>query len=58
MVHEDMTDIDPEVAMDHLNVDPRVRPVKQKKRHFALEKNQIIEEEAQKLLEAGQIMEI
>ncbi|KAL0413610.1 UNVERIFIED_CONTAM: Retrovirus-related Pol polyprotein from transposon gypsy [Sesamum radiatum] len=41
-----------------LNVDPMVRPVKQKKRSFGAERNRIIEEEVIKLMEAGYISEV
>ena len=35
--HEDMPGISPEVIVHVLNVDPDIKPVKQKKRKFALE---------------------
>lgn len=36
----------------HLNVDSAVRPVKQKKRNFFVEKNKAIKEQVDKLLTA------
>ncbi|KAL0345564.1 UNVERIFIED_CONTAM: hypothetical protein Sradi_4387700 [Sesamum radiatum] len=41
----DFKGIDPEVIVYRLNVDPMVRPVKQKKRSFGAERNFIIKEE-------------
>ncbi|KAL0455573.1 UNVERIFIED_CONTAM: hypothetical protein Slati_0896500 [Sesamum latifolium] len=48
----------PGVITHHFNLDPNVRPVKQKKRHFGPEKDKIIQEEVNKLLAAGDIREI
>ncbi|KAL0406538.1 UNVERIFIED_CONTAM: hypothetical protein Slati_3967700 [Sesamum latifolium] len=47
--------IDPEIIVHRLNVDPQVKPIKQKKRTFGVERNKIIEEEVNKLLEAGYV---
>ncbi|KAL0444774.1 UNVERIFIED_CONTAM: hypothetical protein Slati_2200100 [Sesamum latifolium] len=55
---QDLEGIDPGVITHHLNLDPNVRPVKQKKRHFEPEKDKIIEGEVNKLLTAGHIKEI
>ncbi|KAI3473671.1 hypothetical protein Pfo_031543, partial [Paulownia fortunei] len=54
----DLEGIDPGVAVHHLNVDPAYKPVKQKKRHFGLENDKVIQKEVEKLLEAGHIREI
>ncbi|KAL0373262.1 UNVERIFIED_CONTAM: Retrovirus-related Pol polyprotein from transposon gypsy [Sesamum radiatum] len=54
----DFKGIDPEVIVHRLNVDPMVRPVKQKKRSFRAERNRIIEEEVSKLREAGYVLEV
>ena len=35
MVHEDMSGIRPEMIVNVLNVDPNMKPVKQKRRKFA-----------------------
>ena len=56
--HEDMTGIDPELITHELHVDPCYPPVRQKRRKFALERNQIINEEVQKLLQNGAIKEV
>ena len=56
--HEDMTGIDPEVAVHHLQVDPDYRPVKQKRRKFASELNKIINNEIQKLINIGFVREV
>lgn len=51
--HDDMPGIDPSVISHRLNVDPNYRPVKQKTRSFAPERNQAIHEEVERLLKAG-----
>ncbi|KAL0446566.1 UNVERIFIED_CONTAM: hypothetical protein Slati_1784500 [Sesamum latifolium] len=51
----DLTEIDPEVMMHKLNVNPNFRLVRQKKRNFGQERNEIIKEEVEKLLTAGYI---
>ena len=56
--HEDMVGISPEVITHKLNVDPAFKPIKQKRRKFAPERNQVINEEIQKLLETGKIREV
>ncbi|KAL0413232.1 UNVERIFIED_CONTAM: hypothetical protein Sradi_1524900 [Sesamum radiatum] len=45
--------IDPKVITHHLNIDPQVKPVKQKKRHYGLEKDKIILSEIDKLMAAS-----
>ncbi|KAL0462517.1 UNVERIFIED_CONTAM: hypothetical protein Slati_0139300 [Sesamum latifolium] len=40
----------PGVITHHLNLDPTIRPIKQKKRHFGSEKDKIIQGEVNKLL--------
>ncbi|KAL0413152.1 UNVERIFIED_CONTAM: Transposon Ty3-G Gag-Pol polyprotein [Sesamum radiatum] len=55
---QDLEGIDPGVMTHHLNLDPTVRPIKQKKRHFGPEKDKIIQGEVNKLLTAGHIREI
>ncbi|XP_077226309.1 uncharacterized protein LOC143859514 [Tasmannia lanceolata] len=54
----DMPGIKPEVSSHRLGVDPTCRPVKQKKRHFALERQMAIREEVERLLRADFIREI
>ncbi|XP_012830437.1 PREDICTED: uncharacterized protein LOC105951528 [Erythranthe guttata] len=54
------SDLDPEiekhlVALHRLNVDKRLKPVKQRKRTFGPERNKHIKAEVAKLLEAGHI---
>ena len=48
--HEDMPGIDPSVITHHLNVSLSYKPVCQKKRVFALERDNAIKEEVQKLI--------
>ncbi|KAL0404056.1 UNVERIFIED_CONTAM: Transposon Ty3-G Gag-Pol polyprotein [Sesamum radiatum] len=55
---QDLEGIDPGVITHHLNLDPTIRPIKQKKRHFEPEKDKIIPGEVDKLLAAGHIREI
>ena len=49
---EDMGGIDPTVITHRLNVSPSFKPVKQKRRSFALERQKVINEEVDKLLQA------
>ena len=54
----DMPGIPPEVITHRLNVDPSCRPVRQKKRSFAMERQKAINEEVEKLLAAGFVREV
>ncbi|KAL0449511.1 UNVERIFIED_CONTAM: hypothetical protein Slati_1507500 [Sesamum latifolium] len=54
----DFQGINPDVIVHSLNVDSDSRPIKQKKRNFRNERNQIIEQEISKLLAAGCVMEV
>ncbi|KAL2251292.1 UNVERIFIED_CONTAM: Retrovirus-related Pol polyprotein from transposon gypsy [Sesamum indicum] len=54
----DFKGINPEIIVHRLNVDSQVKPVKQKKRMFGVKRNKIIEEEVNKLLQAGFTREI
>ena len=56
--HEDMTGIDPSVISHKLNLDPKFKPVRQKHRKFARERNQIINKEVEKLLSIGSVREV
>jgi hypothetical protein len=53
-----MPGIDPSIIVHQLNVDPSCRPVKQRRRTFAPERNQAITNEVQKLLKVGFIREV
>ncbi|XP_074348997.1 uncharacterized protein LOC141688527 [Apium graveolens] len=55
---EDMPGIDESVAIHSLDVDPKQRPIKQKRRNFAPERQQAIDQEVEKLLKADIICEI
>nr|XP_027093663.1 uncharacterized protein LOC113714067 [Coffea arabica] len=55
---EDMPEIPTDLAVHHLNVDPRFKPVKQKKRSFAPKRNEVIKNEVGKLLESKIILEV
>ena len=56
--HEDMPGISPEVIQHKLNVNPERKPVQQRRRVFAPEKDQTVTEEVSKLLMAGFIWEV
>ena len=56
--HEDMPGIDPSVTTHRLNIYPSSKPVRQKKRVFALERDNAIKEEVQKLTLAKFIQEV
>ena len=55
--HEDMPRIDPSVITHQLNVYPSSKPLRQKKRVIALERNNAIKEEVQKLFTVEFIQE-
>ena len=55
---EDMGEIDPTIITHRLSVSPSFKPVKQKIRSFALERQKEINEEVGKLLQAGAIREV
>ena len=56
--HEDTPGISPEVIQHRLNVDPERKPVQQRRRTFAPERDQAVAEEVTKLLTAGFIREV
>ncbi|KAL0290301.1 UNVERIFIED_CONTAM: Transposon Ty3-G Gag-Pol polyprotein [Sesamum radiatum] len=55
---QDLEGIDSRVITHHHNIDPSIKPVKQKKRHFGPEKDKVIKAEVDKLMAAGHIEEI
>ena len=55
---KDMGGIDPIIITHRLNVSPSFKPVKQKRRSFAPERQKAINEEVTKLLQAGAIREV
>jgi hypothetical protein len=56
--HENMSGIDPSIIVHRLNADPSFRPVRQKRRTFAPERNQAVADEVSKLLAAGFVREV
>ena len=56
--HEDMPGIDPSVITHLLNVSPSFKPIRQKKMVFALERDNAIKDEIQKLIAAKFIREV
>ncbi|CAA0843037.1 Unknown protein, partial [Striga hermonthica] len=55
---EDLVGIDREVAEHKLNIDPKIRPVKQKRRHFGAELDVVIGKEVEKMIQAGHVKPI
>ena len=55
---EDLGGIDPTVITHRLNISPSFKPVKQKRRSFAPERQKAIDEEVNKLLQAKAIREV
>ena len=56
--HEDMPGISPKIIQHKLNVNPERKPVQQRRRAFAPERDQAITEEVTKLLTVGFIHEV
>ncbi|XP_057803551.1 uncharacterized protein LOC131018872 [Salvia miltiorrhiza] len=56
--HEDMTGIDPSIIVHRLQVTPGYPPRTQKRRKFAPERNQVVNDEVTKLLKNGLIREV
>ncbi|KAL0355347.1 UNVERIFIED_CONTAM: hypothetical protein Sradi_3981600 [Sesamum radiatum] len=54
---KDLEGIDPKVITHHLNINPHVKPVKQKKKYFGPAKDKIIQAEIDKLMAAAHIEE-
>lgn len=57
-IHEDMPSIDNKVIEHRLNDDLTKKPIQQKRRVFAPERNKVVIEEVEKLLTAGFIQEV
>uniref|UniRef100_A0A2N9J4D3 Uncharacterized protein n=1 Tax=Fagus sylvatica TaxID=28930 RepID=A0A2N9J4D3_FAGSY len=55
--HDDMPSINPSTICHRLNVDSSIRPIKQKRRVFAPDRNQAISDEVEKFLTVGFIRE-
>ncbi|KAJ9542421.1 hypothetical protein OSB04_028927 [Centaurea solstitialis] len=53
-----MVGIDPSIISHKLNVDPTIKPIKQKRRKFAPERNKVINDEVDNLLKTGKIREV
>ena len=56
--YDDMEGLKPEMMVHKFNADPAFKPVRQKKRSFAAERNMAAKEEVQKLLQVGFIREV
>jgi hypothetical protein len=54
----DMTGISPEVITHKLNINPSFKPIQQKRRKIAPERNVIVNEEVQRLLDTNMIREV
>lgn len=57
-VVEELAEISPEIMEHHLNVNQGVKPMKQKRRHFGLDKNKVIKIEVDRLLQVGHIRDV
>ena len=55
--HKDMPGIAPEHAVHRLTIDPTFPPIRQKQRRFAIERDNAINDEIDRLLEIGAIEE-
>ena len=55
--YEDMSSLDPQIAMHRLNIKPDVKPVKQKQWRFRPDIMEAIEAEVHKLIKCGFIRE-
>lgn len=53
--HKDLVGIDASIITHKLDINPRYKPVRQKRRKFAPERNNIINEEVERLLETDKI---
>jgi len=53
-----MSGIDPDFLCHHLTMDPKVHPVRQRRRKFNEERRLIMQEETKKLLSVRHIREI
>ena len=56
--HKDMPGIDRKIIQHCLNINPKYKPIQQKRRVFAPERNKAVTEEVEKLLEANFIKEV
>ena len=56
--HEDMLGIPANIIQHHLNVDPKKKPVQQRKRVFAPERNKAVMDKVNKLLATNFIGEV
>ena len=56
--HEDMSGISPKIIQHKLSVDSKIKPVQQKRRVFAPERNQEVTDEVNKLLLVGFIRKV
>ena len=56
--YSDMGGIDPTIITHRLNISPSSKPIKQKRRSFAPERQKSINKEVGKLLQAGAIREV
>ncbi len=55
---DDLTGIDPRVAVHRLNMDPKITHIHQKKKDFGAVEDAIIKAEVDRLLKAGHIREV
>ena len=53
-----MKGIDPAITSHKLNVDPTIKPIRQKRRKLGPERSKAVNEEVERLLAAGSIAEV
>ena len=56
--YEDMVGIDPDIMCHHLNIDPKKKPVRQKRWAMDSERYNVLKEEVDKLLKINFIREM
>ena len=54
----DMKGIDPAITSHELNVDPTIKPIRQKRRKLGPERSKAVNKEVERLLAAGSIVEV
>ena len=54
----DMQGIDPSITTHELNVDPSIKPIRQKRQKLGPERSKVVVEEVERLLSAGSITEV
>ncbi|KAM2913348.1 hypothetical protein COP2_044016 [Malus domestica] len=56
--YKDMPSISPDIICHHLSIDPKTKPVKQKRRSYDVERYEAVETEVEKLKDIGFVREV